>query len=152
MIFYFLRRLPRAYIEILLRRVVLLLIAAVSVSLFICARLQIGRMVKLLQRKGQLDRTWVVVTSDHGYHLGQFAMPIDKRLPYETDVRVPLVLAVTPSHIVKKNMEIDSLAVVSIDLAPTVLDMAGIPVPDDMDGVSLLPLIAASSHQVPINL
>ncbi|XP_059351288.1 N-acetylglucosamine-6-sulfatase-like isoform X4 [Daphnia carinata] len=104
-------------------------------------------MVKLLRRKGQLDRTWMIVTSDHGYHMGQFAMPIDKRLPYETDIRVPL-LVVAASHNrptannKSRDIEIDSLSVVSIDLAPTVLDMAGLPVPDQMDGVSLLPLMA----------
>ncbi|XP_057380419.1 N-acetylglucosamine-6-sulfatase-like isoform X1 [Daphnia carinata] len=107
----------------------------------------IGNMVKLLRRKGQLDRTWMIVTSDHGYHMGQFAMPIDKRLPYETDIRVPL-LVVAASHNrptannKSRDIEIDSLSVVSIDLAPTVLDMAGLPVPDQMDGVSLLPLMA----------
>lgn len=102
--------------------------------------------MKLLRRKGQLDRTWIVVTSDHGYHMGQFAMPIDKRLPYETDIRVPL-LVVAASHNrptannKSRDIEIDSLSVVSIDLAPTVLHMAGLPIPDDMDGVSLLPLV-----------
>lgn len=109
---------------------------------------QIGKIVKLLGRKGQLDRTWLVVTSDHGYHLGQFTLPVDKRLPYETDVRVPL-LVIAPgnqtlnknSNNKKDNTEIDSLAVVSIDLAPTILDMAALPVPYDMDGLSLLPLI-----------
>lgn len=108
-------------------------------------------MVKLLERKGQVDRTWMVITSDHGYHLGQFALPIDKRLPYETDVRVPLLFIAPSSNDDDDNMEmtVDSLAVVSIDLAPTVLDMAGIPPPDDMDGVSLLPLIVARQQKQP---
>jgi arylsulfatase A-like enzyme len=105
--------------------------------------------VKLLGRKGQLDRTWLVVTSDHGYHLGQFTLPVDKRLPYETDVRVPLLVIAPGNQTLNKNnnnnnkdkTEIDSLAVVSIDLAPTILDMASLPVPSDMDGLSLLPLI-----------
>ncbi|XP_046451107.1 N-acetylglucosamine-6-sulfatase-like [Daphnia pulex] len=109
----------------------------------------IGKIVKLLGRKGQLDRTWLVVTSDHGYHLGQFALPVDKRLPYETDVRVPLLVIAPGNQTLNKNSnnnnkdntEIDSLAVVSIDLAPTILDMAALPVPSDMDGLSLLPLI-----------
>lgn len=102
--------------------------------------------MKLLRRKGQLDRTWIVVTSDHGYHMGQFAMPIDKRLPYETDIRVPLLVVAAshnrpPANNKSRDIEIDSLSVVSIDLAPTVLHMAGLPIPDDMDGVSLLPLV-----------
>ncbi|EFX81190.1 hypothetical protein DAPPUDRAFT_50373 [Daphnia pulex] len=98
----------------------------------------IGKIVKLLGWKGQLDRTWLVVTSDHGYHLGQFTLPVDKRLPYETDVRVPLLVIAPGNQTLNKNTnnnnnkdhtEIDSLAVVSIDLAPTVLDMAAVPVP-----------------------
>ena len=100
-----------------------------------------------------MDRTWILVTSDHGYHMGQFSMPIDKRLPYETDIRVPLLVIApsnkeptTPNKSLNNNnnnnnIEIDSLSVVSIDLAPTVLHMAAVPIPDDMDGVSLLPLI-----------
>ena len=38
---------------------------------------------------GVLSHTYVAVSSDHGYHLGQFRIPDEKMLPYETDVRVP---------------------------------------------------------------
>lgn len=119
-------------------------------------------MVKLLRRKGQMDRTWIVLTSDHGYHMGQFSMPIDKRLPYETDIRVPLLVIApsnnqqpSPNKTNNNNIVIDSLSVVSIDLAPTVLDMARVLIPNDMDGVSLLPLIAdalASSSPLKVNI
>ena len=93
--------------------------------------------MKLLHRRRVLDNTFVLVTSDHGYHMGQFALPVDKRLPYETDIRVPLLIR-GPG--VSSGVRIPNLAV-SIDLAPTVLDMAGLDVPSDMDGVSLLPLL-----------
>ncbi|CAG0926099.1 unnamed protein product, partial [Notodromas monacha] len=43
-----------------------------------------------LAEKGMIDNTFIVFTSDHGYHLGQFSQPIDKRQPYEFDIRVPL--------------------------------------------------------------
>jgi len=46
--------------------------------------IQIGKIAKLLSKAGQLDQTNFLITSDHGYHMGQFAMPVDKRLPYET--------------------------------------------------------------------
>lgn len=80
--------------------------------------------------------------------MGQFSMPADKRLPYETDIRVPLLVVgntdeSTANQTAGIRRTIDSLTVVSIDLAPTVLDMAGIPIPADMDGVSLLPLLMA---------
>lgn len=90
----------------------------------------------------------MILTSDHGYHMGQFAMPVDKRLPYETDIRVPLLILNRPGSHVTPPLTIDSLAVVSIDLAPTVLDMAGISIPDDMDGLSLLPLITGDNDEV----
>lgn len=108
-----------------------------------------------------MQRTWIVVTSDHGYHLAQFTMPIDKRLPYETDIRVPLIVIAPPPETnaatdtdadatagLKNNPinVVDSLAVVSIDLAPTILDLARLTVPSDMDGVSLLPLIKQQSN------
>ena len=96
-------------------------------------------MVKVLKRSGQLDRTAIILTSDHGFHLGQFAMVMDKRLPYETDIRVPLIIK--PPGRRSKTPIVDTLAVVSIDLAPTVLELAGIPTPRDMDGLSLLPLL-----------
>jgi len=68
-------------------------------------------------------------------------------LPYETDIRVPLIIKPIKMRDTSRRRSsiqpilIPSLAVVSIDLAPTVLDMAGISTPNDMDGISLLPLI-----------
>lgn len=109
--------------------------------------MQIGKLFKLLRATGQLDNTYIVLTSDHGYHLGQFTLPADKRLPYETDIRVPLIIKPIKMRDTSRRRSsiqpilIPSLAVVSIDLAPTVLDMAGISTPNDMDGISLLPLI-----------
>lgn len=92
-----------------------------------------------------------MVTSDHGFHMGQFSMPADKRLPYETDIRVPLLVVGNMDESTGANKtirsSIDWLTVVSIDLAPTVLDMAGIRIPADMDGVSLLPLLIPNNGQ-----
>ncbi|XP_076230933.1 N-acetylglucosamine-6-sulfatase [Calliopsis andreniformis] len=78
-----------------------------------------------------LDSTYIIFTSDNGYHIGQFSMPMDKRQPYETDIRVPLLIrgpGILPSEI--------SAPVSSVDLFTTILEIAGIQHPSD--GMSLL--------------
>ena len=44
-------------------------------------------VVSLLNKIPDLDNTYVIFSSDHGYHFGQFGMPIEKRQPYEFDIR-----------------------------------------------------------------
>lgn len=92
--------------------------------------------------KGILDRTYIVFTSDHGFHLGQFTLPFDMRHPYDFDIRVPLVVR-GPG--IPENVRVSS-PVSNVDYAPTFLDMAGIlnssSVDEDtFDGVSFLGLI-----------
>ncbi|EDQ85532.1 uncharacterized protein MONBRDRAFT_29207 [Monosiga brevicollis MX1] len=82
-----------------------------------------------------VDR-WRCLHSDHGQHLGQFGMEFDKRQLYETDIRVPLVVR-GPG--IPKNSGTEALAP-HIDLAPTILDMAGVTKPAVMDGRSWLPI------------
>ena len=48
----------------------------------------VEKVVHALEQYELLADTYLLLTSDHGYHLGQFAMPLDKRLPYEFDIRV----------------------------------------------------------------
>ena len=48
----------------------------------------IEKVVQALSSYDLLDNTYILLTSDHGYHLGQFGMPLDKRLPYEFDIKV----------------------------------------------------------------
>jgi extracellular sulfatase Sulf len=49
----------------------------------------IHRLYKSLERRGMLDNTYIFLSSDHGYHLGQFGMAKGKSQPYETEIRVP---------------------------------------------------------------
>ena len=80
-----------------------------------------------------LDRnTFVVFTSDHGFHLGQFKLGFDKRQPYEFDVRVPFAV-VGPGIPAGR---VSSALVSHVDLAPTLLDLAGGDVPPAWDGAS----------------
>ena len=48
----------------------------------------VEKLVSALEQYELLADTYILLTSDHGYHLGQFAMPLDKRLPYDFDIRV----------------------------------------------------------------
>uniref|UniRef100_A0A803TDJ1 N-acetylglucosamine-6-sulfatase n=1 Tax=Anolis carolinensis TaxID=28377 RepID=A0A803TDJ1_ANOCA len=94
----------------------------------------------LLQLKslGLLDSTYVFYTSDHGYHTGQFSLPIDKRQLYEFDIRVPLMVrgpGIKPNQTYLE-------PILNIDLGPTFLDIAGFNVSlTPMDGQSFLPLL-----------
>ncbi|XP_029049043.2 N-acetylglucosamine-6-sulfatase-like [Osmia bicornis bicornis] len=91
----------------------------------------ITNIYQTLKSQNLLNNTYMIFTSDNGYHIGQFSMPIDKRQPYETDIRVPLLIqgpGITPSKI--------SAPVSTVDLFATILEIAGIQLPSD--GASLL--------------
>ncbi len=99
----------------------------------------IGRILDYLEKKKILDDTAIVQTSDHGFFLGEWRM-FDKRLMHEPSIHVPLMVRYPkriPAGTVRREMTLD------IDLAPTFLDLAGVPIPAHMQGKSLLPLANA---------
>lgn len=92
----------------------------------------IGKLVSTLEKTGQLDNTIIVFFSDHGCHF-RTRMGEYKRVPHDAAIRVPLIFAGPGfDHGVSVN-EVVSL----IDLTPTLIDGAGLQVPDSMQGKSL---------------
>lgn len=100
----------------------------------------IGRVIDHLEKKNILNDTAILHSSDHGYFLGEYRL-FDKRLMHEPSIRVPLMIRY-PQRIqagtVRSEMVLDT------DLAPTFLDLAGIPTPTHMQGKSVLPLAKAA--------
>ncbi|KAG5684857.1 hypothetical protein PVAND_014067 [Polypedilum vanderplanki] len=82
----------------------------------------VEEIIEKLSEQNILDETFIIFTSDNGYHLGNWAMPWDKRLPYETDIKIPLIIR-GPNVPVKKVVQ---SPVALIDLAPTILNWAEI--------------------------
>ena len=100
----------------------------------------IGRIFDYLEKKNILDDTAIVQSSDHGFFLGEWRL-FDKRLMHEPSIRVPLMVRYPkriPAGTVRKEMVLD------VDMAPTILDLAGLPVPKHMQGKSVLPLAQAA--------
>ncbi len=102
----------------------------------------VGALLDKLDALGQLDDTLVVVTADHGEHFGERNM-IGHSLLYEPALAVPLILR-EPKNLVGGQRVADPVQ--AADVAPTVLDLLGLPVPDLVDGKSLLPRIPQFAH------
>ena len=96
----------------------------------------LGRLLDALDELKLADNTVVVFTSDNGYYLGEHGLS-DKRSAYEESLRIPLLVRY-PKRI-KPGLTNDAM-VLNIDYAPTVLQLAGVEVPKDMQGQSWLPL------------
>ncbi|HLR26585.1 MAG TPA: sulfatase [Fodinibius sp.] len=97
----------------------------------------VGRVIDYLKENGLYENTLIVYTSDQGFYMGEHGW-FDKRFMYEQSIRTPLLMKF-PKEI-KTRGEVDEL-VQNIDWAPTIVDLAGLDVPEDMQGRSLVPLV-----------
>ncbi len=102
----------------------------------------VGDIVDTLERTGELDNTLMVFMSDNGYNLGAHRL-WQKMAPYEESLRVPM--AVTGPGVVA---QADEHMVLMTDLAPTLLDLAGVAPDSGMDGESLVPLLRGEATDV----
>lgn len=96
----------------------------------------VGRVLEYLDRNGLARNTIVIYTSDQGFFLGDHGL-FDKRFMYEESLRMPFLVR-WPAAIRPRTRN-DAIAL-NVDFAPTFLDAAGVTVPTDMQGRSLLPL------------
>ncbi|HBG26023.1 MAG: hypothetical protein A2Y10_03865 [Planctomycetes bacterium GWF2_41_51] len=97
----------------------------------------IGKIYDALESKGLLENTVIIFAGDNGYFLGEHSGRLDKRLMYEESLRIPIVMSYPA--MIKKGSSTDEM-VLNIDLAPTLLDLAGIKSPSYMQGSSWTPL------------
>lgn len=100
---------------------------------------QVGRVLEKLKEAGAAENTIVVLWGDHGWHLGEHAI-WGKHALFEESLRSPLIIAYPG---MPKPGEVTNSTVETLDIFPTLCDLAGLPMPDFTDGVSLRSLLEA---------
>ena len=101
----------------------------------------VGRLLAFLDQNGLAKNTMVIYTSDQGFFLGDHGL-FDKRFMYEEALRMPFLVRWPAS--IKPRTRNDAIAL-NVDFAPTFLAAAGLPVPAEMQGRSLLPLFRGTT-------
>lgn len=97
----------------------------------------IGRLEAELAAKGLADRTYIVFSSDNGYHMGEHRLMPGKMTAFDTDIRVPLVVAGPGVPAGRTAVQLAE----NIDLRPTFDDLGGVRAPATVDGHTLVPLL-----------
>lgn len=101
----------------------------------------VGRILETLKETGTLNNTLIIFAGDNGFFHGEHRRS-DKRYAYEESMRIPLLMCgvgiTNPGRLVEQ-------MTVNIDIAPTLLDLAGIKPLDSMQGMSLKPLLEGAS-------
>jgi len=97
----------------------------------------IGRILDYLDEAGLAENTVVIYSSDQGWYLGDHGW-FDKRWMYEESLKTPLLIR-WPGEVIPGSVNGDIVS--NLDFAETFLDLAGVPVPEDMQGKSLVPVL-----------
>lgn len=103
----------------------------------------IGKVLDYLDRNNLSQNTVVIYASDQGFYMGEHGW-FDKRFMYEESFRTPFVMKYP--GVINPGSSIDNM-VVNIDFAPTILDIAGIKSPSDMQGQSILPVLKNKEYK-----
>lgn len=93
----------------------------------------VDSLVTRLEESDQLDNTYIIYTSDNGFHIGQHRLPPGKTCGFEEDIRVPLFIR-GPGV---REGYVQNSVTTHIDLAPTLFHLAGIPQRSDFDGTAI---------------
>jgi arylsulfatase A-like enzyme len=101
----------------------------------------IGRVLDHLKETGLDDNTWIVFMGDNGWLLGEHQFT-SKVLAYEESIRVPMIITGP-----KARTGLEARFALNIDLAPTILDLAGVPADERMDGTSLVPILQGKNTE-----
>jgi arylsulfatase A-like enzyme len=109
-----------------------------------------GMIMEELERQGVADNTVVIFSSDNGFFNGSHGLG-SKVLPYEEGARVPLIIY-DPRHAAEGNGRRSSAVTGNIDIGATIVDLAGISKPREMDGRSLLPIVHGRKPRVRMSM
>lgn len=97
----------------------------------------LGQVLKTLEEMGELDNTVIIYSSDNGYFMGEHGY-WDKRIAYESSMKIPMLIRypdkIKPGTVINNNA-------LNIDLAPTILEIAGVEKPTYMQGESMVKLM-----------
>jgi N-acetylglucosamine-6-sulfatase len=99
----------------------------------------VGMLLEALQRGGQLDRTLILFLGDNGYFFGEHALGPERRFAYEEGIRTPFVLRYPP--LARAGASVREM-VLALDIAPTVVELAGGTPGPHVQGRSIVPLLA----------
>ena len=102
----------------------------------------VAAVYALLRKTGMIENTYVIYSSDHGYDLGNFRLPSGKFNAFENDIRVPFHVT-GPG--VPAGVDRPEILVNNVDLAPTLLGLAGVAPTTVLDGRSFAPHLAAQT-------
>ena len=98
----------------------------------------VGQLLRALRRRGQLDNTVFIFTSDNGYLLGEHGQFDNKRFAYEESIRVPFIIRYP--RLAAAGKTVDALTL-NLDVAPTLVELAGAEPLEGAQGASLVPLL-----------
>jgi N-acetylglucosamine-6-sulfatase len=99
-------------------------------------------ILEALERTGQLDRTFILFLGDNGYFFGEHALGPERRFAYEEGIRTPFVLRYPP--LARAGTSVREM-VLALDIAPTIIELAGGTPGPQIQGRSIVPLLAGGS-------